>query len=69
MVEQLSLGAQQRIDDDGLGGDIFVCKNNIDVRGNTFGCHENYLIPRRSPRHNRAIVALMRRLMALTRYP
>lgn len=52
MVEQLSLGAQRRIDDDGLGGDIFVCKNNIDVRGNTFGCHENYLIPRRSPRHN-----------------
>ncbi len=29
-------------------GTLFVAKNNVDARGNSFGCHENYLIQRRT---------------------
>ena len=52
IIEDLSRRVEQRIREDGNPGEILVCKNNIDIRGNTYGCHENYLIPRRSIRHN-----------------
>ncbi len=32
-----------------VGGKILIAKNNIDSRGNAYGCHENYLIERRPP--------------------
>ena len=32
--------------EDGIAGDIFIYKNNTDSAGNTYGCHENYLIAR-----------------------
>lgn len=51
IIENLSKMAEDHLREEGINGEIFVCKNNIDIRGNTFGCHENYLIPRRSPRH------------------
>src|ERR1700754_1118671 len=31
---------------EGLGGDIFLFKNNTDSAGNSYGCHENYLVAR-----------------------
>lgn len=52
MVDDLGQRCEQYLRNEGIGGEIFLCKNNIDVRGNTFGCHENYLIPRQNPRHN-----------------
>ena len=53
IVEELSRWVEEHLAaDGGPGGQVFVCKNNIDVRGNTYGCHENYLVPRRSDRHN-----------------
>ncbi|NIT00539.1 MAG: Pup--protein ligase, partial [Candidatus Latescibacteria bacterium] len=51
-VEELTRRTENQLSEGGNPGRIFVCKNNIDVRGNTYGCHENYLIPRRSTRHN-----------------
>ncbi|MBI5198087.1 MAG: Pup--protein ligase, partial [Nitrospirae bacterium] len=38
--------AQDRLREDGFAGEIFIYKNNTDSAGNTYGCHENYLIER-----------------------
>ena len=47
VVESLVVDAQERLERDGLPGRIHLFKNNVDSAGNSFGCHENYLIPRR----------------------
>jgi Pup amidohydrolase len=31
------------------GGEIIVHKNNSDGKGNSYGCHENYLLARETP--------------------
>jgi proteasome accessory factor A len=46
IVEELLLTAEQRLRDGGIACDIFVFKNNTDSVGNTYGCHENYLVER-----------------------
>jgi len=38
--------AEKRLKDEGLSGDIYIFKNNTDSMGNTYGCHENYLMRR-----------------------
>ena len=38
--------AEKRLKDEGLSGDIYIFKNNTDSMGNTYGCHENYLMVR-----------------------
>ncbi|MFQ5456247.1 MAG: Pup--protein ligase [Nitrospirota bacterium] len=38
--------AEHRLREDGLSGEIYVFKNNTDNLGNTYGCHENYLMDR-----------------------
>jgi len=38
--------AQQRLQEEGISGEIFIYKNNTDSSGNTYGCHENYLMER-----------------------
>ncbi len=38
--------AQKRLQEEGLSGDIYIYKNNTDSMGNTYGCHENYLMRR-----------------------
>lgn len=38
--------AQERLRDEGIAGRIHVFKNNTDTIGNTYGCHENYLLDR-----------------------
>ncbi|GAB3716336.1 Pup--protein ligase [Mariniluteicoccus flavus] len=45
-VNELADDAQQRLDADGVDGEIFLFKNNTDSHGNSYGCHENYLIGR-----------------------
>lgn len=47
ILEQLLSGAQQRLVDEGIRGEIFLFKNNTDSAGNSYGCHENYLTGRR----------------------
>lgn len=49
LLEDLVLIAQAEIQRAGYTGSIFVCKNNVDILGNTYGCHENYLINRHNP--------------------
>lgn len=38
--------AQEVMRSDGFRGRILVVKNNVDVHGNTYGCHENYMAER-----------------------
>lgn len=46
IVEGLVADAQARLEQEGLPGRIHLFKNNLDSAGNSFGCHENYLIRR-----------------------
>lgn len=46
VVEGLAAEAQQRLAEDGVRGQIYVFKNNTDSAGNSYGCHENYLVRR-----------------------
>lgn len=38
--------AERRLREEGLIGEIYIFKNNTDSMGNTYGCHENYLMRR-----------------------
>lgn len=38
--------AEKRLREEGLVGEIYIFKNNTDSMGNTYGCHENYLMRR-----------------------
>jgi proteasome accessory factor A len=46
ILEGLLVDAELRLRDDGIGGEVFLFKNNTDSAGNSYGCHENYLIRR-----------------------
>jgi len=46
VVEGLAADAQQRLAEDEVAGDIYVFKNNTDSAGNSYGCHENFLVRR-----------------------
>ncbi len=47
IIERLSVTAEKKMRFDGFFGKISVFKNNTDTPGNTYGCHENYLMDRR----------------------
>ena len=47
ILEGLVESAEVRLRDDGIRGVIYLFKNNTDSAGNSYGCHENYLITRR----------------------
>ena len=46
ILEELLILAQNRLHDEGIAGDIYLFKNNTDSAGNSYGCHENYLVSR-----------------------
>jgi proteasome accessory factor A len=46
ILEELMLEAQDRLHADGIDGEIYLFKNNTDSVGNSYGCHENFLITR-----------------------
>ena len=46
ILEGLVADAQQRLEHEGLPGKIHLFKNNTDSAGNSYGCHENYLVRR-----------------------
>ncbi|MQY05052.1 Pup--protein ligase [Actinomadura macrotermitis] len=48
ILEGLLVDAEQRLREEGIAGDIYLFKNNTDSAGNSYGCHENYLVERRS---------------------
>ncbi|GAA4440253.1 Pup--protein ligase [Actinokineospora soli] len=46
ILEDLLVDAERRLADEGIGGDIYLFKNNTDSAGNSYGCHENFLVTR-----------------------
>jgi len=46
ILEDLIVDAEQRLSSEGISGDIYLFKNNTDSHGNSYGCHENFLISR-----------------------
>ena len=46
ILEGLIAEADRRLREEGIAGDIYLFKNNTDSAGNSYGCHENYLVPR-----------------------
>src|SRR4026207_1797966 len=46
VLEGLLKDAEQRLHDEGIAGEIYLFKNNTDSAGNSYGCHENYLVGR-----------------------
>jgi proteasome accessory factor A len=51
ILEGLVRGAEERLEEEGIRGEIFVFKNNTDSAGNSYGCHENYLVSRHKDFH------------------
>ena len=47
VLDQQVAYAQERLNADGMRGEIYLFKNNTDSAGNSYGCHENYLTTRR----------------------
>ena len=46
ILEGLLIDAERRLHDEGISGDVYLFKNNTDSAGNSYGCHENYLVSR-----------------------
>jgi proteasome accessory factor A len=46
ILEGLLDAAERRLHEEGIAGDIYLFKNNTDSAGNSYGCHENYLVSR-----------------------
>ena len=46
ILEGLLHSAEQRLEEEGIKGTIYLFKNNTDSAGNSYGCHENYLVGR-----------------------
>ena len=46
ILEGLLVDAERRLHEEGIAGDIYLFKNNTDSAGNSYGCHENYLVGR-----------------------
>jgi proteasome accessory factor A len=46
VLEGLIVDAERRLRDEGVEGQVFLFKNNTDSAGNSYGCHENYLVDR-----------------------
>src|SRR3989475_1859210 len=46
ILESLLMSAEQRLREEGIRGEVYLFKNNTDSAGNSYGCHENYLVER-----------------------
>lgn len=46
ILESLVNGAEMRLREEGIAGQVYLFKNNTDSAGNSYGCHENYLVNR-----------------------
>jgi proteasome accessory factor A len=51
VLEGLVRSAEQRLEEEGIRGEIYLFKNNTDSAGNSYGCHENYLVSRHKDFH------------------
>ncbi len=48
VLEGLLHSAEQRLEEEGIRGQVYLFKNNTDSAGNSYGCHENYLVSRQA---------------------
>lgn len=48
IVQELADLAEERLREEGIEGDVYLFRNNTDSAGNSYGCHENYLVDRRN---------------------
>ncbi len=48
IVHDLIADGERRLSEAGIDGTIHLYKNNTDSAGNSYGCHENYLVRRRA---------------------
>jgi proteasome accessory factor A len=46
ILHELAGEAETRLQEEGIRGELFLFKNNTDSAGNSYGCHENYLVTR-----------------------
>jgi proteasome accessory factor A len=46
ILESLVESAEERLAEEGIRGEVYLFKNNTDSAGNSYGCHENYLVGR-----------------------
>ena len=46
MFNRLARQAEEALAADGIAGDVYLFKNNVDSQGNSYGTHENYLVSR-----------------------
>ena len=46
VLEGLLHSAERRLEEEGIRGQVHLFKNNTDSAGNSYGCHENYLVAR-----------------------
>ena len=46
ILEGLVVDAERRLAEEGIDGEVYLFKNNTDSAGNSYGCHENYLVGR-----------------------
>lgn len=46
MVNRMAVQAEETLADEGEKRAVYLFKNNVDSAGNSYGCHENYLIGR-----------------------
>jgi proteasome accessory factor A len=46
IMEAMIADAEQQMAEQGIAEDVYLFKNNTDSAGNSYGCHENYLVPR-----------------------
>ncbi|MGO0577890.1 Pup--protein ligase [Ornithinimicrobium panacihumi] len=46
IVQDLADDAERRLAEEGMEATVYILKNNVDSRGNSYGSHENYLIRR-----------------------
>lgn len=58
MLSELTATANKQLEVDGVAGQIHLFRNNLDSAGNSFGCHENYLL-RRRPDYKALVEALV----------
>jgi proteasome accessory factor A len=46
ILQALLAAAEVRLHEEGISGQVYLFKNNTDSAGNSYGCHENYLVDR-----------------------
>lgn len=58
IVDELAVRAEQSLAAEGIDTSVYLFKNNTDSAGNSYGCHENYLLDRSTQVRSLATVLL-----------